>query len=161
MKFEHLIEINDLLNPLMDTITREQLWRGLVMRAESPKTFVPQVDEAIISERTDAGFSRSLRYGDLVVCDHVVLKPQDEVRYNVPQQGEIGKSTLVMSIEEPAAERLFVRFSYDDHRDAEEDKANEMYDDFRRSAYQEADIDTVRILRELAAAGRLDASLLN
>jgi hypothetical protein len=36
-----------------------------------------------------------------------------------------------------------------------------MYDDFRRSAYQEADIDTVRILRELAAAGRLDASLLN
>ena len=36
-----------------------------------------------------------------------------------------------------------------------------MYDDFRRSAYQEADIDTIRILREMAAAGRLDAGMLN
>jgi len=32
MKFEHLIEINDPLNPLADTMTREQLWRGLVLR---------------------------------------------------------------------------------------------------------------------------------
>jgi hypothetical protein len=36
-----------------------------------------------------------------------------------------------------------------------------MYDDFKRSAYQEADIDTVRILRQLAGEGKLDASLLN
>ncbi|RJG09461.1 AtaL-like protein [Massilia cavernae] len=161
MKFEHLIEINDLLNPLMDTITREQLWRGLVMRAESPKIFVPQVDEVTISDRSDAGFTRRLRYGELVVLDHVVLAPQQHVRYEVPKQGEIGASSLVMAIEEPADDRLFVRFSYDDGRTAAEDKANEMYDDFRRSAYQEADIDTIRILRELAAAGRLNAGLLN
>ena len=119
MKFEHLIEINDLLNPLMDTITREQLWRGLVMRAESPKTFVPQLDEATISERTDAGFTRRLRYGELVVLDHVVLTPLQKVRYDVPQQGEIGASNLTMTIEEPAEGRLFVRFSYDDGRDAQ------------------------------------------
>jgi hypothetical protein len=36
-----------------------------------------------------------------------------------------------------------------------------MYDEFRKSAYQEADIDTIRILRQLAADGRLDASYLN
>jgi hypothetical protein len=34
-----------------------------------------------------------------------------------------------------------------------------MYDDFRRSAYQESDIDTIRVLRELASEGRLDALL--
>ena len=32
---------------------------------------------------------------------------------------------------------------------------------FKRSAYKEADIDTVRIVRELAAAGKLDASPLH
>ena len=48
MKFEHLIEINDPLNPLMDTLTREQLWRGLVLHAESPKLFVPHLDECTI-----------------------------------------------------------------------------------------------------------------
>ena len=36
-----------------------------------------------------------------------------------------------------------------------------LYDDFRRSAYKESDIDTVRIMRELALEGRLDAGLLN
>jgi Domain of unknown function (DUF1857) len=56
MKFEHLIEINDPLNPLIDTITREQLWRGLVIRAESPKLFVPHLDECEIGERESGSF---------------------------------------------------------------------------------------------------------
>jgi len=33
MKFEHLIEINDPLNPLIDALTLEHRWRGLVLRA--------------------------------------------------------------------------------------------------------------------------------
>ena len=91
MKFEHLIEINDPLNPLIDPLSVDQLWRGLVLRAESPK--------------------------------------------------------------------LFVRFEYVDAHDAATDAANAMYDEFRRSAYQESDIDTIRVLRDLAANGRLDAVL--
>src|SRR5215217_203430 len=67
MKFEHLIEINDPLNPLIDTLTHEQVWRGLVLRAESPKLFVPHLDEVRIGERTDTGFRRTQRYGDLVI----------------------------------------------------------------------------------------------
>lgn len=161
MKFEHLIEINDPLNPLIDPITRAQLWRGLVLRAQSPKMFVPQLDECAIDQQTSAGFRRRLRYGELEVVDHVLLTPQQQVRYNVPRQGEISASTLTMTIEAPSEHQLFVRFRYDDGRDAATDAANQMYDDFRRSAYQEADIDTIRIVRELAAAGRLDADYLN
>jgi hypothetical protein len=161
MKFEHLIEINDPLNPLIDEITREQLWRGLVLRAESPKMFVPHLDECAISQREAGSFSRRLRYGDLVVEDRVLLTPLREVRYEVPAQGEISASSLTMTIEAPSEGLLFVRFRYDDGHDAATDKANEMYDEFKKSAYQEADIDTIRILRELAAEGRLDASFLN
>jgi len=36
-----------------------------------------------------------------------------------------------------------------------------MYDEFKKSAYQEADIDTVRIVRQMAEQGNLDASYLN
>jgi hypothetical protein len=159
MKFEHLIEVNDLLNPLMDTITHQQLWRGLVLRAESPKLFVPHLDEAEISDRTTAGFSRRLRYGDVVIEDNVVLHEPYVVRYNVPAQKDISASSLTMTIEMPQPERLYVRFQYDDGHDAATDAANAMYDDFRRSAYQESDLDTIRVLRELASQGRLDASL--
>lgn len=161
MKFEHLIQINDPLNPLIDTLTREQLWRGLVMRADSPKLFVPHLDECTIDERVPGSFHRVLRYGELKIEDTVVLTPMLEVRYEVPAQGEIQASTLVMKIEAPDEQQLFVRFQYDDGNPPSTDPATAMYDDFKRSAYKEADIDTVRVVRELAAQGRLDASWLN
>ena len=161
MKFEHLIQINDPMNPLIDTISIEQLWRGLVLRAESPTLFVPHLDECTISERSSGSFARRLRYGDLVIDDVVHLTPLKEVRYEVPAQGEIAASSLVMKIEAPTSAVLLVRFCYDDGQGEHTDPANEMYDDFKRSAYQEADIDTVRILRQLAGEGKLDASYLN
>ena len=159
MKFEHLIEINDPLNPLLDALTIEQLWGGLVLRAEAPKLFVPQLDEAIIDERTDDSFRRRLRYGQLVIEDRVRLEPMQRVVYDVPAQNEITASTLTMSIEQPTADTLYVRFQYDDGHDAETDAANAMYDEFKRSAYKEADIDTVGMIRELATQGRLGATL--
>jgi hypothetical protein len=161
MIFEHLIEINDPLNPLIDTISREQLWRGLVLRAESPKMFVPHLDECTIGERESGTFTRRLRYGDLVVEDRVVLTPMQEVRVEVPAQGEISASSLSMTIEAPSEGVLYVRFRYDDGHAPSLDDVSKMYDEFKKSAYEESDIDTVRVLRELAAKGMLDASLLN
>ena len=161
MKFEHLIEINDPLNPLLHTITREQLWRGLVVRAESPKLFIPHLDECTIGERDSGIFKRRLRYGDLVVEATVVLTPLQEVRFDVPAQGEISASSLTMTIEAPDEFQLFVRFCYDDGMGEATDAATKMYDEFKKSAYQEADIDTVRIVRQMAEQGKLDASYLN
>lgn len=161
MKFEHLIEINDPLNPLMDELSREQLWRGLVLHADSPKLFVPHLDECTISDRTGEGFRRRRRFGELSIDDRVILTPLREVRYEVHAQGDISASSLTVTIEAPSEGRLFVRFRYDDGHDAATDAANAMYDEFKKSAYQEADIDAIRILRELAAEGRLDASYLN
>ena len=40
MRFEHLVEINDPLMPLLTELTREQLWRGLVLRADDPTRFM-------------------------------------------------------------------------------------------------------------------------
>jgi hypothetical protein len=159
MKFEHLIEINDLTNPLTEVITREQLWRGLVLRAESPKLFMAYIDDVSITDRTEVSMSRTIRYGELIVVDQVSLVHLEHVHYAVAAQKDIPQSSLRMSIDEPAPDALFVRFVYDDGHSAEDDAANETYNDYRRSAYQEADIDTVRLIREMAEEGRLDAPL--
>jgi hypothetical protein len=159
MKFEHLIEINDPLNPLIDELSIEQLWRGLVLRAESPKLFVPHLDECHIEARTEKSFSRRLRYGDLVIKDRVVLEPMHRVRYEVAAQQDISASTLTMTIETPEPGMLWVRFEYDDGHDAATDEANAMYDEFRKSAYQASDIDTIGVLRDLAEQGRLNSML--
>ena len=154
MKFNHLIQINDPLNPLIDNLTREQLWRGLVMRAEAPQLFMEHLDECVLSEKTDAAVKRMLRYGELRIHDVVTYETLRRVHYHVPAQGEIPTSSLSMTIEEPEEEALFVRFEYDDGAPEEETGTEKaFYDQFRRSAYEAADIDTIRIIRELIVKG--------
>ena len=159
MKFVHLIEINATDNPLIDPLSRDQLWRGLVLRAERPTLFVLALDACEITGRFENGISRTLQFGKLIIHDEVQFVPQQQVRYHVPQQNEIPASDLTMTIEEPAAGALFVRFEYDDHQHAADDAEAEFYNGFRRDAYKESDIDTVRKIRELAMEGQLDAPL--
>jgi hypothetical protein len=157
MIFHHLIEINDPLNPLIEPLSRRQLWHGLVMRAELPKLFVPHLDSCTLSERTAESVARELSYGDLVIRDNVHYFPQEKVIFRVPAQGEIPASSLQMAIEERQPEVFFVRFDYDDGNGETESTVDAFYNDFRRSAYTESDIDTIRIIREMAAQGRLEA----
>ncbi len=164
MRFSHLVEINDPLNPLITPLTREQLWRGLILRAEMPKRFVPWLDRSDITLRTEAGIERALHYGDTVIRDRVTFHAPDRVHYHVPRQDDIPAADLTMTIEQPYEGGLFVRFEYadgdEDAAAAREDKDQQMVNDFRRSAYQESDIDTIRTIREMAADGLLDAPMM-
>jgi hypothetical protein len=156
MKFDHLIQINDPLNPLIDPLTRDQLWRGLMQRASYPMLFVPWLDACDVTSRSDNAIDRTLRYGDVVIHDHVTFLPQQQVRYDVPAQCDIPASRLNMTIEEPQPGLLFVRFEYDDGSPDVEGTTDALYNDFRRSAYQESDIDTIRIIRQMSAEGQLN-----
>ncbi len=155
MKFVHLVVINDPLNPLIEPLTRDQLWRGLVLRAEAPKRFIAWLDGSEIrSEGVDL-IARTLHYGEVAICDTVVFTAQQQVQYDVPAQGDIPASRLLVTIEEPGAGMLHVRFSYDDFMEETPGSMEAFYNEFRRSAYQEADIDTIRVIRELAGEGLL------
>jgi len=159
MKFNHLVEINDPANPLIEPLTREQIWRGLLLRAEDPLPFVIGLDECRIVERSPLGMARELIFGTLVVRDRVTYEPMSSVRYDTAAQDEMPAATLIMSIEEPEPGALFVRFEYDSGSAPEPlDPMSKMYDDFRRNAYEEADIDTIRRIRELAHGGQLGGS---
>ena len=159
MKFAHLIEINAADNPLIAPLSREQLWRGLVLRAERPTLFVLALDACEITGRSENGISRTLQFGKLIIHDEVHFSPQQHVQYHVPKQNDIPASDLTMTIEEPAAGALFVRFEYDDHQSSSDDAEAEFYNNFRRDAYKESDIDTIRKIRELATEGHLAAPL--
>lgn len=152
--FEHLVEINDAASLVHATITREQLWQGLVLRAEEPTLFVPTLSEARIVSRTEHGLVRALRFGEHPITDEVTFDPLREVRYDIAAQGEIPRSVLRMRIEEPRPGALFVRFVYEDARPPEEDDAT--LDELRRGAYEQADIDTIGMIRYLIETGRLE-----
>ena len=150
MRFSHLIQINDPLNPLIDSLSREQLWRGLVLRAENPLLFVMALDRFEIVERGDNALVRVLHFGSLHLRDRVSFSPMRQVRYEVEAAGDSPAASLVMTIEEPEPEQLFVRFDYETLPDGAAASMDEFYSSFAKQAYVEADIDTICTIRRLA-----------
>ncbi|HEX4917030.1 MAG TPA: SRPBCC family protein [Limnobacter sp.] len=161
MKFEHLVQINDPSLPGVDWLTREQLWFGLVARAWKPTKFILGLEDAQVLESSRNGnvttLTRRLNYGAFQIEDTIDLFDEDRTETRIKANKHCGNSTLTITIEEPEAGELWLRFQY--HvKDAEPDvsevspdhaRANE-FEEIRKQAYRAADIDTVRMIRELA-----------
>jgi hypothetical protein len=160
VRFEHLIEINDPLMPLLSTLTRVQLWRGLVRRAEEPTRFVLGLDAATIHQRSERNgvieLTRTLDFGTFTVDDHVVLTPMTRSETRVAPGERFGASRLTIRIEEPVPEQLYLRFVYEFEGDDAVSELDAQTAALRKQAYHDADLDTVKCIRDLAEAGELD-----
>ncbi len=155
MHYEHLIQINDPNDPQIEPLTREQLWLGLVARAERPQYFLIGMDECRIVERSADTLRRQMRFGTTQVRDRVTYEPQVQVSFDVEPSADVTGARLIIRIEEPRPEELFLRFAYTLQTSAD-DAVGEL-DEYRKSAYRDADIDTVRMIRQLAATGIFSA----
>jgi hypothetical protein len=150
LNFEHLVQVNDPLNPLVETLTRDQLWEGLVLRAEQPQLFVLGLDSCTILSRTADTLERELHYGPATVRDRVTLVPHESVRYDILATEAYVGGTLTMSIEQPDDLQLFLRFEYTTTLATPDTEDARQTSEIVKSAYREADIDTVRLIREYA-----------
>jgi hypothetical protein len=148
LNFEHLIQINDPLNPLVETLTREQLWEGLVLRAEQPQLFVLGLDTCTILSRTETTLERELHYGEVTVRDRVTLQPDQSVRYDILATETYVGGSLTMTIEQPDELQLFLRFEYSTTLPVSDDEDARQTQEIVKSAYRESDIDTVRLIRQ-------------
>jgi hypothetical protein len=155
MHYEHLLQINDLNNPLVTPLTREQVWLGLIARMERPQYFLIGMDECRISARTGNTLRRELRFGTRWINDRVTYSPPLEVQCDVDPTDDMGPARLVITIEEPQPGELFLRFAYT-LESSSDDSVGEV-DEYRKAAYREADVDTVRRIRQLAEAGLLSS----
>ncbi|HUN92255.1 MAG TPA: AtaL-like protein [Burkholderiaceae bacterium] len=164
MRFEHLIQINDPLMPLLDPLSRAQLWQGLVRRAEEPTLFVLGLEAATIHARRHRTefdeLERTLDFGNFQVRDRVHLRPMRGTQTHVAASTGFPASRMTIEIEEPQPELLFLRFVYEFDDAAGGAAATRPPDDdttdtLRREAYRSADLDTVARIRDLALAGEL------
>jgi len=155
LQFEHLIEINDPLNPMLMPLTPQQVWQGLVLRAREPEAFILGLDRAEILSDAGNVLERKLHFGAARIRDTVTLIPHTVVRYDTHATAEHAGGSLTMSIETPDDVRIFVRFVYATTMADADAGGDTRYADIVRSAYHAADIDTIAKIREFAAAGRL------
>ena len=155
MKFEHLVQINDPLNPLIDSLTRDQLWRGLMRYIETPVAFVEGLDSGTITARRDNQLQRELAFGRHRVRDEVTLVPMQSIHVATSASPEIPAGSLTITIEDHGTELLFVRFLYETFPMGHP-LVGEEYRDAVKEAYKHAGIDIIRRIREYAEEGRLD-----
>ncbi len=152
--FEHLVQINDEINPLIEPLTRLQLWRGLILRAEQPKLFTPWLESFELFPQTNGRLQRRLKFPQFSVEDQVSFKEGESLDFEVLNGADGLESKLTIRIEEPTTESLFLRFSYtviseNHHQDSPLKGAI-------TEAYRHADQDTVFRIRQLAESGILD-----
>jgi hypothetical protein len=160
MRFEHLVEINDPLNPLLVPLSRAQLWRGLVRRAENPQEFVLGLNGATIHSRSADGtateLARTLDFGSFQVRDRVRLAPLSHTESRTEPSPHFPSSRLLIRIEEPQPECLVLRFVYESDAVEGSGDLDHTTVTLRNQAYESADLDTVARIRALAEAGTLD-----
>jgi hypothetical protein len=159
MRFEHLVQINDPLQPLLTEVSRAQLWRGLVRRAERPTEFVLGLLGATIDERIDEPGAfvlvRTLDFGSFTVRDRVRLAADSVSVTEVEAGPSYPASRLTIRIEEPAAGSLYLRFTYEADEGPGGGGLDAVARQLREQAYRSADIDTVWRVRDLVERGEL------
>lgn len=151
MKFEHLIEINNPANPMIPLIGRDRLWQGLMVRAEDATHFVPGLEACSILERGACLLERRLDFGNSAIRDRVTWTEGDWICFEVAATESYAGGKLTISIEEPEAGHLFLRFSYLTTLGERADDEDAAYAEFVKSAYHASDIEMVRIIRTMLA----------
>lgn len=153
MHYEHIVAVNDPGNPLSDTLTRDQLWRGLVLRIRSPELFLPGVASVQLQEIHPELLVREMQLGNMQVRDRIHLQHLQQIRFETESGEHHPGGTLVVSIMEPEPDFLLVRFKYE--KPASGDPDEEKFSAYLFKMWQQVDLDSVKLIRKLVEQDKL------
>jgi hypothetical protein len=148
LEFEHLLEVDDQTEP----ISREDLWFGLLCRAEDARPFLPGLERCQILERHQNELLRELCFGQALIRDRVRWSTPDWISFEIEAMPGHAGGCLTISIEESET-GLSLRFRYRTDL-PEAGGEDEKYTDILRAAYYRSDLDTLRVIREIARSAR-------
>lgn len=175
MKFEHWVQVNDPNQPHSIWLNRQQVWLGLVTRAWKPEEFSDAVVDADVREvsrdENITVLQRRLNYGAFEIRDTTSLVDEHHTETWVWADERFERSTLIVSIEEPDAGDVWLKFQYDtEERQTAGQHAppielnlisQEQWGEYRKQAYRMNDMDTVQHIRRLCITqGFLHAAVM-
>ena len=138
-------------------LTRDDVWRGLMWKAEVPMPFVEPIVACAVLERFDDGFLREIQHltpegVPEPIQERIILDPQETVTFLRLSGSTVGR--IINEIVE-AGDELFLQFHFTlglvgvPHRSPEED---EYRGGFARG-YLSAVATTLEALREMVRTG--------
>lgn len=157
MRYEHLLQVTDPQNPAVPPMARDELWRGLMRRVETPQDFELGPDRCEVRPGASANERRRrIHFGSLNFQDHVRIEPLQQIVFSPEPREGTATVGLAITVEEPTPGALFLRFVYDVEEPPGgatiEDRALQRY---REQAWLEMDRDMLRALRQWQREGRL------
>ncbi len=136
-------------------LTADQVWRGLLMKAENALPFVEAMEDCRVLERYDDGLLRRIKLRGVEMKERVTFTPQVEVYFErIDAQGHDGWITNVIS-EGPTGLLLTFTFALR-FPDAEANSKEERErGDAVKASYVGAVASTLQAVRRLAAENAL------
>jgi hypothetical protein len=89
--FSHTVAVNPANSQLV--ITRQQLWQGLVLKAEDPTSFVDGMESSTIIARTENSLLREVMFKGLPVREQVTSDPPNSVSFQQVDAQDAGAVT--------------------------------------------------------------------
>ncbi|MEU8923933.1 SRPBCC family protein [Kitasatospora sp. NPDC048545] len=75
------VRVNDPANPDETSLTRDDVWAGLLRKAENAVPFVAAMDECTVLERTGNGLVREVVFHGERVREEIVFHPKTRVSF--------------------------------------------------------------------------------
>ena len=88
-------EVNPANEPVQ--LTRAQMWKGLVQKAEYAVPFVPAMKECEVIERFEDGFIRQISLRGKTVRERITFTPEVQVHFQRIESADNGWITNVLS----------------------------------------------------------------
>lgn len=139
------VVIND--DPDAPQLDREQVWQGLLMKANDALPFVPQMDSCHVLERGDGWLIRDVQLRGVPLRERVTFEPGHRVVFERIRGVELGRIENVIDTDEQG--RLTLRFSFAlSHEDLEDGSpAEQVHFEPMRPAYANAVAATLAAVR--------------
>lgn len=110
IELSHSVLVNDPGDPETPVLTRDDVWDGLVMKAENALPFVPKMEKCDVVEKHENFILRDIRFGGDDLREAVTLTPKTSVEFRRVQGRVLG--VITNEILENSDGELELKFSF-------------------------------------------------
>ena len=135
-------------------LSRDQLWQGLLMKAENAVPFVPGMESCLVLERGEGNLIREIAVHSQRFKELVTFTPQDQIHLQRIEGDETGWITNIVS-ESDRGLLLTFTFALSDSSVPAGSSKEKRREEAIKSAYFAAVDKTIRTVRQLAAEGKI------